>query len=185
MEDSQIVELYWRRDENAIVETRRKYGGFCHAIALNVLSDRRDAEECVSDTWLRAWNAMPPQRPKLLRPWLGKIVRNLAINRWEKNRAQKRYSGMELLLDELSDALPSSQTVEKHMEAEELGALISAWLRTLDADDRTLFLRRYWNGESLKELARLWGESSSRLAQRTYRLRMALKAELERNGVSL
>ena len=185
MEDSQIVELYWRRDENAIVETRRKYGGFCHAIALNVLSDRRDAEECVSDTWLRAWNAMPPQRPKLLRPWLGKVVRNLAINRWEKNRAQKRYSGMELLLDELSGALPSSQTVEKHMEAEELGALISAWLRTLDADDRTLFLRRYWNGESLKELARLLGESPGRLAQRTYRLRMALKAELERNGVSL
>ena len=185
MEDSQIVELYWRRDESAIAESQRKYGGFCLAIALNILSDRQDAEECVSDTWLRSWNAMPPQRPRLLRPWLGKVVRNLAINRWEKNRAQKRYSGVELLLDELADAIPSPQTLEKHMEAEELGALISAWLRGLNSDDRALFLRRYWNGESLKELARLLGESPGRLAQRTYRLRMALKAELERNGVSL
>ena len=185
MEDRQIVELYWRRDENAIAETRRKYGVFCHAIALRILSDRQDAEECVSDTWLRAWNAMPPQRPTLLRPWLGKVVRNLAVNRWEKNRAQKRYAGMELLLDELSDALPSPQTVERQMEAAELGALISKWLRTLDADDRMLFLRRYWNGESLKDLARMWGEAPSRLAQRTYRLRQALKAELERNGVSI
>lgn len=185
MEDSQIIELYWRRDERAIAESQRKYGGFCHAIAMHVLSDRQDAEECVSDTWLRSWNAMPPQRPRLLRPWLGKVVRNLAINRWEKNRAQKRYGGMELLLDELSDAIPSPQTLEKHMEAEELGSLISAWLRSLPTDDRVLFLRRYWNGEPMKELARVWGESPGRLAQRTYRLRLALKAELERNGVSL
>lgn len=185
MEDHQIVELFWQRDENAIAEIRRKYGAFCHAAALRILSDRRDAEECVSDAWLRAWNAMPPQRPALLRPWLGRVVRNLAINRWEQNRAQKRYAGVELLLDELSDALPTPQTVEQYMEAEELGALISAWLRTLPADDRVLFLRRYWNGESLKELAGLLGESPDRLAQRTYRLRCALKAELERNGVSL
>lgn len=185
MEDRQIVELFWQRSETAIAETQRKYGGFCFAVALRILSDRRDAEECVSDTWLRTWNAIPPQRPRLLRPWLGKIVRNLAVSRWEKNRAQKRYAGMELLLDELSDALPSPQTVERHMEAAELGALISAWLRTLPENDRTLFLRRYWNGESLKELAGSLGDNPERLAQRTYRLRLALKAELERNGVSI
>ena len=185
MEDARIVALYWQRDEQAIVESQRKYGGFCHAIALNILSDRQDAEECVSDTWLRAWNAMPPQRPRLLRPWLGKVVRNLAINRWEKNRTQKRYGGLELLLDELADAIPSPQTLEKHMEAKELGGLISAWLRSLDSDDRTLFLRRYWNGEPLKDLARQRGESPEELARRMYRLRRALKAELERNGVSL
>lgn len=185
MEDRQIVELFWRRDERAITETRRKYGSFCHAVALRILSDRRDAEECVSDAWLRSWNAMPPQRPALLRPWLGKVVRNLALNRWEQNRAQKRGAGVELLLDELSDALPSPQTVERHLEAAELGALISAWLRSLDKDDRTLFLRRYWNGESLQELAGPLGDTPARLAQRTYRLRLALKAELERNGVSI
>ena len=185
MEDSRIVELYWQRSESAITETQRKYGGFCHAIALRILSDRQDAEECVNDTWLRAWNAMPPQRPVLLRPWLGKVVRNLAINRWEKNRAQKRYGGMELLLDELADAVPSPQTLEKRMEAEELGRLISQWLRGLDREDRTLFLRRYWNGEPLQDLARQRGEEPQRLAQRMYRLRCALKAELERNGVSI
>ncbi len=185
MEDVQIVELYWQRDERAITESQRKYGEFCRAVAGHILSDRRDAEECVSDTWLRAWNAMPPQRPALLRPWLGKVVRNLALNRWEKSRAQKRGAGIELLLDELADAIPSPQTVEKHLEAEELGALISAWLRTLPPDDRTLFLRRYWNGEPLKDLARRRGETPERLAQRMYRLRLALKAELERNEIEL
>ena len=116
MDDRKIVELFWRRDENAIAETRRRYGGFCHAIALRILSDRQDAEECVSDTWLAAWNAIPPQRPARLQPWLGRVVRNLAINRWEKNRAQKRYAGVELLLDELSEAIPSPQTVERTPE---------------------------------------------------------------------
>ena len=185
MDDRKIVELFWRRDENAIAETRRRYGGFCHAIALRILSDRQDAEECVSDTWLAAWNAIPPQRPAHLQPWLGRVVRNLAINRWEKNRTQKRYAGVELLLDELSEAIPSPQTVERTLEARELGELISAWLRDLPAQDRKLFLRRYWNGEALKDLAGPLGESPEQLAQRAFRLRRALKIELERNGVSI
>ena len=90
MEDERIMDLYWQRDERAIPETARKYGAFCAAIAGNVLPDRRDAEECVNDTWLRAWEAMPPQRPRLLRPFLGRITRNLALHLWEKSRAQKR-----------------------------------------------------------------------------------------------
>jgi RNA polymerase sigma-70 factor (ECF subfamily) len=185
MEDFQIIELYWQRDERAIDETSRKYGPFCHTVAMNVLGVREDAEECVNDTWHSAWNAMPPQRPRLLRPWLGRIVRNAAINLWNKNHAKKRYVGMELLLDELEACIPSPQTIERQLEAEELGGIISAWLRTLPADDRTLFVRRYWNGEALRELARLWHDTPARLAQRTYRLRLALKAELERNGVFL
>ncbi len=185
MEDREIVELYWQRSDRAVQESEKKYGPWCRTIARNIVADPRDAEECVSDTWLRAWNAMPPQRPKLLRPWLGKVVRNLAINRWEKNRAQKRYAGVELLLDELSEAIPSPQTVERTLEARELGELISAWLRDLPAQDRKLFLRRYWNGEALKDLAGPLGESQEQLAQRTFRLRRALKTELERNGVSL
>lgn len=185
MEDQRIIELYWQRDERAIPETAQKYGAFCAAIAANVLSDRRDAEECVNDTWLRAWNAMPPQRPRLLRPFLGRITRNLAINLWEKNHARKRYAGMELLLDELSECVPSPQTVEREMDERELGAFLSAWLRTLSADDRRLFVRRYWNGEALQALAAEWGETPEKLAQRTYRLRQALKTELERNGVTL
>lgn len=185
MEDNRIIELYWQRDERAIPETARKYGAFCSAIAGNVLSDRRDAEECVNDTWLRAWDAMPPQRPLLLRPFLGRITRNLALNLWEKNHAQKRDANMELLLDELSDCIPSPRTVEREMEARELGGLISAWLRTLPSDDRRLFLRRYWNGGSLQELAAECRQTPEKLARRTYRLRQALKTYLERNGVTL
>ncbi len=185
MEDSQIIELYWQRDEDAVPQTQRKYGAFCSAVAMNVLADRRDAEECVNDTWLHAWNAIPPQRPRLLRPFLGRITRNLAINLWEKNHAQKRYAGMELLLDELAECVPSPQTVERHLEAEELGGLISAWLRTLSREDRRLFLRRYWNGQSLRDLAKEQNETPERLAQQMYRLRQSLKAELERNGVTI
>ncbi len=183
MEDSRIIDLYWQRDEDAIPQTQQKYGAFCTAVAMNVLGDRQDAEECVNDTWLHAWNAIPPQRPRMLRPFLGRITRNLAINLWQKNHAQKRYAGMELLLDELADCVPSSQTVELHLEAEALGDLISAWLRTLPAGDRRLFLRRYWNGESLQDLAKESNEAPERLAQRTYRLRQSLRAELERNGI--
>ena len=185
MEDNRIIELYWQRDDRAIPETAQKYGAFCSAIAGNVLSDRRDAEECVNDTWLHAWNAMPPQRPLLLRPFLGRITRNLALNLWEKNHAQKRDANMELLLDELSDCIPSPRTVEREMEARELGGLISAWLRTLPSDDRCLFLRRYWNGKSLQELAKEYRQTPEKLARQTYRLRQALKTYLERNGVTL
>ena len=185
MEDDRIIELYWQRDENAIPETAQKYGAFCGAVALNVLGDRQDAEECVNDTWLNAWNAMPPQRPRLLRPFLGRITRNLAINLWQKNHAQKRYAGIDALLDELADCVPSPETVERRMEAQELGALISAWLRTLPSGDRRLFLRRYWNGEALQELAAEHRETPAKLARRMYRLRQALKTELERNGVAL
>ena len=185
MEDERIMDLYWQRDERAIPETVRKYGAFCAAIAGNVLPDRRDAEECVNDTWLRAWEAMPPQRPRLLRPFLGRITRNLALHLWEKSGAQKRGGGMTLLLDELAECVPSASGVEEQLGAAELGRLISAWLRTLPADDRRLFLRRYWNGLPLQALAAETGQTSERLVQRMYRLRQALKAYLERNGVTL
>lgn len=185
MDDAQIVELYWQRDEQAIAETQRKYGGFCYTIAMNVLSVREDAEECVNDTWHNVWNAIPPQRPRLLRAFLGKVVRNVAINRWDKAHAQKRFAGMELLLDELADCVPSPETVERTLEARELGAAISAWLRTRSADDRALFIRRYWNGEAVKDLSRVWDESPARLTQRLYRMRLELKADLERNGITV
>lgn len=107
MEDAAIVALYWNRDEAAIAETQRKYGSYCQAIAQNILSSREDAEECVSDAWNAAWNAMPPQRPGSLSAFLGRIVRNLSISRWRRDRAQKRYAGLEVLLSELEDCLPA------------------------------------------------------------------------------
>lgn len=185
MEDIQIVELYWQRDERAVAETERKYGAFCYGIAKNILSIKEDAEECVNDTYHRAWNAIPPQRPVYLRSWLGKIVRNLAINLWERNRAQKRYTGMTELLAELEECIPSPQTVEQTLEEQELAGHISAWLRTLEQDDRVLFVRRYWEGAELQSLAKERGIPPGKLAQRMYRLRGDLKALLERKGVSL
>ena len=185
MEDAQIVELYWQRDEAALRETDARYGTFCRAVALNLLGIRQDAEECVNDTYLAAWNAMPTQRPRALRAWLGRVVRNIAVDRWRRAHAEKRYGGVTLLLDELEECVPDPETVERTAEAEELGQYISAWLRTLPEADRVLFVRRYWNGEALNALARARGVPPEKLAQRMYRLRQGLRAALEKEGIGV
>ncbi len=185
MEDAEIVALYWERDESAIRETDTKYGPFCRRIALNLLGVREDAEECVSDTYLAAWNAMPTQRPTLLRSWLGRAVRNLSVDRWRKNHAQKRYDGMEVLLSELDECVPSGAAAERAAEAREIGAAIERWLRTLSEEDRALFLRRYWNGDRLDALAKERGIVQNTLAQRMRRLRLSLKGSLEKEGIEL
>ena len=185
MEDRLIVGLYWQRDETAIVESQRKYGGFCHRIAENILSIREDAEECVSDTWVRAWNTMPPQRPDSLRAFLGRIVRNLAISRYRANHAQKRHAGLDLLLSELGECVPAAGTVEEAVGAAELSRNLSDWLRTLPEVERRLFIRRYWNGESVRELARGSHMSSSSVQRMLVRLRKQLHAHLEREGIAV
>lgn len=185
MEDSQIIELYWQRNEQAIAETDAKYGAFCFSIAKSILSVHEDAEECVNDTYHRAWNAIPPQRPVQFRPWLGKTVRNAALNLWNKNHTQKRYAGMTELFSELEDCIPSPQTVEQEIESRALTEHIERWLRSLDRQDRVLFLRRYWNGTALRDLAVEQGVPPGKLAQRMYRLRLGLKAALEKEGVYL
>ncbi len=186
MEDREIVALYWRRDERAITETDRKYGGLCRAIAMNLLGVREDAEECVNDTWLQAWNSMPEQRPERLRAWLGRVVRNLSISRWRAAHRQKRYAGIELLLSELDECVPDpSAGPENAAEAKEIGLAVDRWLRSLDEEDRRLFLRRYWYGDALNRLAEASGEDAARLAQRMFRLRKKLKAALEKEGIGL
>ena len=185
MEDIQIIELYWQRNEQAIAETSSKYGAFCFSIAKNILSVHEDAEECVNDTYHQAWNVIPPQRPNKFRPWLGKIVRNIALNLWNKNHSQKRYAGMAELLSELEDCIPSSKTVEQEIDEKELTEHIDRWLRSLDREDRILFVRRYWNGVALRNLASEKGIAPGKLAQRMYRLRIGLKAALEKEGIYL
>ena len=185
MEDEQIVNLYWQRDEAALQETELKYGSFCRGLAYNILSSHEDAEECVNDTWQKAWDSMPDERPSLLRAWLGKIVRNLALDRWRRDHAQKRYNGLDVMLDELEDCIPASVTVESTVDARELGRTISKWLRSLPKDDRALFVRRYWNGEALNVLARDQGIPAAKLAQRMYSLRQNLKKVLETEGIAL
>ncbi len=186
MEDREIVALYWQRDERAIAETEGKYGPFCRSLARNLLGSPEDAEECVSDTWMEAWNSMPEERPELLRPWLGRVLRMNAIDRWRKNRRQKRFGGVEDLVLELEDCVPAtSDDPQQALEASELGELLRRWLDGLGREDRRLFLRRYWNGEALNALAAEEGMSPAALAQRMHRLRQRLKGYLEKEGITL
>ena len=185
MEDLAIIELYWARDESAIAQTDRKYGPFCRTLAFRILSSREDSEECVNDTWHRAWDTMPPQRPDCLRSYLGRIVRNLSISRLRQRTAQKRGGGLEVLLSELGDCLPSPRSVEQETEAKELAEVISAWLRTLSIDDRSAFIRRYWYAESVSDLAHAWGCTPNQMTKRLLRLRRALQARLEQEGMAV
>jgi RNA polymerase sigma-70 factor (ECF subfamily) len=185
VEDEQIIALYFQRNEAAITETAKKYGAFCRRLAVQILTIPADAEECVNDTYLQAWNAIPPQRPEKLGAWLGRVVRNNAYNLWKKNHRKKRYDGMEQLFSELADCIPSPITVERELDGQELTAFLNDWLGTLSKDDRALFLRRYWNGESVQALAARTGVSPAKMAKRMYRLRQNLRAALEKEGYSL
>jgi RNA polymerase sigma-70 factor (ECF subfamily) len=185
MEDAAIIGLYWARDQRAIAETDEKYGPFCRRMALNILTVREDAEECVNDAYHQAWNTMPPQRPDSLRAYLGRIVRNLSLDLWRRNHAQKRDRGMEQLLGELEDCVPARQSVEQDVEAAELTRLLARWLEGLPPRDRALFLRRYWNGEPVTAIAAAAGEPANRVSQRLARLRKRLRNTLEREGITL
>ena len=172
MEDCDIIELYWQRDQSAIAETSEKYGGFLWSIAWNVLRSHGDAEECVNDTYLRTWNAIPPARPSAFRAWLGRITRNLSLDRWKQSRAEKRGgNGMEVLLGELDQCIPAPHGTEQALEDREIAGLISAFLRTLPQEPRLMFLRRYWYGQEVQALARAWGVSPNQMAKRLQRLR--------------
>ena len=148
MDDSSIIDLYWQRSEQAIQETDSKYGGYCFRIAYSILSDREDARESVSDTYLAAWNAMPPQRPAVLAVFLGRITRNLSVSRWRKRSCAKRGGGaVPLALEELFDCADGRQNVEGDLERKELIRCLNAFLATLSQTERDIFLRRYcfWN----------------------------------------
>ena len=185
VEDERIIALYHSRNEAAVTETERKYGGFCQTIALNILSSREDAEECVNDTWYVAWTRMPPEKPRSLKAFLGRITRNLSISRFRANRAQKRCNGLELMLSELEECVPSAVDVERIIEQQELSGHISDWLETLPEDDRSLFVRRYWYGDAVKALAAEQKCTENQLVQKMRWMRGRLKNHLESKGVEL
>ena len=185
MEDLAIIELYWARDQQAIAESDRKYGSFCGTLARNILVSTQDAEECVNDTWHRAWITMPPQRPNSLRAYLGRIVRNLAIDRWRRSKAQKRGEGLDVMLSELEGCLPGGTSPERELENREITLAIEGWLATLSREERAVFLRRYWHGTAVAELAQAWGCTPNRMSQRLLRLRTSLRRYLEEREVYL
>ena len=185
MEDAAIIGLYWARDERAITASDEKYGKLCRALSQNILDSREDAEECVNDTWHRAWDTMPPQRPESLRAYLGRIVRNLSIDCWRRGRAQKRGEGMDLMLSELEGCLPGGPTLEQELENREITRAIEGWLDTLTREERALFLGRYWYGERVEALARRRACTPNAMAQRLLRLRGGLRRYLEEKEVAV
>lgn len=185
MEDQQIIELYFSRDESALAETAKKYGTFCLRIAMNVLTVKEDAEECVNDTYHTAWNQIPPTKPDSFKAFLGKIVRNCSISKYRALHARKRFNGLEVMLSELNDCVPASGDVEQEIEAKELTGHINEWLAGLAAEDRVLFVRRYWYGDEVRVLAKRCGSSAAQMSQRMLRLRRKLRTFLEEKGVIL
>ena len=186
MEDHAIIELYWQRQETAIQETAVKYGTFLSGLSWNILRSHSDAEECVNDTYLRAWNAIPPQRPSAFKLWLGRITRNLSLDRWRRAKAEKRGGDeMEVLLGELDVCVPAPQGVEKQLEDQEIAAVISAFLRTLSAQNRIMFLRRYWYGQSIAEIAAALHCGEGKVKSSLFRSRAALRETLEKEGIAL
>lgn len=185
MEDGQIIDLYWKRDQRAVRETDGKYGRLLHSIAWNLLRSREDSEECVNDTYLRAWEAIPPARPGAFRIWLGQITRNLSLDRWKSRRAEKRGGGAEVLLGELEDCLPAPGGPERALEDGELAELLNAFLRGLSREGRAMFLRRYWYGQSVAEVAEALGCGEGKVKSSLFRSRKALRAYLEKEGVAV
>ena len=186
MNDREIISLFFARQEKAISATADKYGRYCHTIAYNILSNHLDAEECVNDTYLGAWNSIPPEEPRSLAAYLGRITRNLALNRLQKQNRLKRGGGeMTLIWEELGEMLPDRETPEQSWERAAAKAAIERFLQGLEAQERILFLRRYWWAEPVKTAAAYCGLSPQRAKSILERLRRDLRRELEKEEITL
>lgn len=186
MEDQQIIKLYWQRSESAIAETEKKYGGYCQTIAYNILYDHEDARECVNDTWLHAWNVMPPKKPQRLAAFLGKITRNLSLDRYRERNRKKRGGGeTEILLSELAQCVPSYDNVSREADHAALVACINRFLERLPKEKRRVFLLRYWYGAPVKKISEETGLSENKITSLLFRLRKKLKAFLEQEEIIL
>lgn len=191
MEDNQIVDLYWERNERAIAESDAKYGRYCTQIAMHILDNAQDAEECVNDTYLRAWNAIPPTRPTKLGAFLGKITRNLSLDRFKAKKAAKRGDSLFLVsLDELSECIPDGSTgfgsgFDDEAEARRIGECINRFLLKQSGEVRDIFICRYFYSDSIGEIARRFGLSESKVKSMLHRARGKLKKLLESEGIRL
>ena len=185
MKDDQIVALFFERSEDALTESENKYGKYCHAIAYNILASHEDAEECVNDTLLAAWKSIPPHRPQFLSSFLGKITRNLAIDRLSLLLAKKRKGQTLSLLEELAETLPSHSSQDGMVDEILLKDALNAFLRTLPEETRNAFLQRYFYCRDVKEIAKEFSLPENNLSVMLYRTRKALKAYLEEHGVIL
>ena len=186
MNDNEIIDLYWERKETAITASAEKYGSYCHAISYNILQNNEDAEECVNDTWLGAWKSIPPHRPERLSVFLGRITRNLSLNRFKNYSAQKRGTGQTaLVLAELENCIPDNAGVEQTMDAQMVVQSLNAFLSAQPEQKRNIFIRRYWYLYPIKDIAAAYGISESKVASILFRMRKDLKIHFEKGGIHL
>lgn len=186
MNDRQIMELFFARAESAIAVVSQKYEGYCYSISYAILGDEEDVRECLNDTWLHAWNAIPPAKPENLSLYLGKITRNLSINQKKKKTAQKRGGTQhDLILSELEECIPAGEGVEDAMENRELKNSLEVFIRSLPGEKRGIFVRRYFLLRPIGHIAREFGMSESKVTSMLYRMRNALKNHLEKEGITL
>ena len=184
MEDSTIVSLYLSRNETAIAQTANKYGTVLHSISYTIVQNDADAEECTNDTYLKAWNSIPPNTPyTYLFAYLARIVRNLSLNLIKRNRRQKRSAVLIALSEELCECLPSADSVDTALDDNELALLLSSFLHSLPPTTRKIFIRRYWYMESIAKISRDFGFSESKVTSMLYRTRTALKNTLEKEDL--
>ncbi len=183
MDDKKIIDLYWKRSEQAISETESKYGRYCRAVSYGILADKEDSEECVNDTWLKVWNSIPPDRPERLAPYLGKMTRWLSLSRLRANNSLKRGGGeLPLVLEELAETLDSGFNTEKQLEIKELNHVIRELLDQLGKDERDIFLCRYWYVLPISKIAAKTGFSESKVKTMLFRTRKKLLRKLKEEG---
>jgi len=182
--DSEIINLFWERSESAISETAQQYGLYCFTIAMNILRNKEDSDECVSDTYMNVWNSIPPQRPTLFSAFIGRITRNLSLNMYKARKTQKRsIDETALLLSELDDCIPAIRTVEDEIEVNLLEEAIDSFLSGIKQEERLLFMRRYWYADSISDISKRFLISESKVKTKLFRTRNNLKYYLKKKGI--
>lgn len=178
MDDTKIIELFFQRDQRAIRELDAKYGKACHSLSFNIVNNRQDAEECVNDAYLGAWNAIPPAKPDPLLTYLCKMVRNISLNAYYKREAAKRSSRYTVAMEEIEACIAAPDTVEAEIEARELARIIEGFLDMLTPEDRVIFLRRYWFADCCRDIAERVGLTEKNISVRLTRIREKLRKYL-------
>ena len=183
IDDEKIIEMFFERKEQGLRELDNKYGKICHNLSYNIVGSRQDAEECVNDAYLGAWNAIPPTRPNPLLTYLMKIVRNISLKAYWKKEAAKRSSRCTIALEEIGDCIAALNTVEAEFEAKELARIIESFLDTLTLENRVIFMRRYWFADSCSDIAELVGLTEKNISVRLTRIRKKMKSYLTEREV--
>ena len=183
MEDKRIIDMLFARSESALSQIQKQFGAYCMAIAQNVLGNDSDAQECVNDTYLRVWESIPPNHPKNLSVYIGRIARNISLNRLKRNLAQRRNSSADLVLEELSDIV--SDTGQEFSDSVLMKMAINSFLEKLSAKDRKIFMQRYWYMYSINDIAGSIGKDENYVSVKLHRLRAEFKTHLEKEGIEL